>query len=101
MRYNINNYIGVGAGIQANVNVSQKLDSFQKTEVYEGPNDNFLIRTDESSESIKESFASFRSGLLFDFTAGFARIGPSIGARYVMSFEKNFNYWQFYAIWKF
>lgn len=101
MRYNINNYIGVGAGIQVNVNASQKLNSFQKTEVYEGPNDNFLIRTDESSESIRESFASFRSGVLFDFTAGFARIGPSVGARYTMSFEKNFNYWQFYAIWKF
>jgi len=38
---------------------------------------------------------------LFEVTGGFSRIGPSLGARYVLNFEDNFNYWQFYAIWKF
>ena len=47
------------------------------------------------------SFINLRTGLLFEATAGFARIGPSLGARYIMNFEDNFNYWQFYAIWKF
>lgn len=101
IRYNLNNYIGVGAGIQANVNVSQKQEIFEKQEIYEGPNDNFLINSRERNTSEKASFTSFKSGLLLDFTAGFARIGPSVGARYNMSFEKNFSYWQLYAIWKF
>lgn len=101
IRYNLNNYIGVGAGIQANVNVSQKQDVFEKQEIYEGPNDNFLINSRERNTAEKASFTSFKSGLLLDFTAGFARIGPSVGARYNMSFEKDFSYWQLYAIWKF
>jgi hypothetical protein len=101
IRYNINNYIGIGAGIQANINISQKQNTFEREEIYEGPNDNFLVSSQERSDSVKETFTGFKSGVLFDFTAGFARIGPSVGARYVVNFQKDFNYWQLYAIWKF
>ena len=52
-------------------------------------------------KNTKQSFSQFKSGILLDFTAGFARIGPSLGARYVFNSEKNFNYLQLYAIWKF
>ncbi len=101
MRYNINNYLGVGAGILAGINLSEKQDLHTKLELYEGPNTDFLLKEAHRDESIKESFSEFKSGILFDFTAGFSRIGPSVGARYHVSFEKDFNYWQFYAIWKF
>ncbi len=101
MRYNINNYMGVGAGILTGINLSEKQDLHTKIEDFEGPNDNFLLKENNSTQNFKESFSQFRSGILFDFTAGFARIGPSLGARYNMSFEKNYNYWQFYALWKF
>ncbi|MEO8517088.1 MAG: PKD domain-containing protein [Flavobacterium sp.] len=101
MRYNINNYIGVGAGILAGLNISSKENSFQKLEVYEGPNTNFLLKENSRSETIKNSFSKFKSGILFDFTAGFARIGPTLGARYNLSFKRDYGYWQFYALWKF
>ncbi len=101
IRYNINNYIGIGAGIQANINISQKQNTSEKEEIYEGPNDNFLVSSREENDTVKETFTGFKSGVLFDFTAGFSRIGPSVGARYVVNFEKDFNYWQLYAIWKF
>ena len=101
MRYNINNFIGIGAGIQVNINPSQKENLYEKEEIYEGPNDNFLINSRERLNSFSDSFASFKSGILFDVTGGFARIGPSGGIRYVVNFEKDFNYLQFYAIWKF
>lgn len=101
MRYNINNYFGVGAGVLAGFNISKKQDVKSKIELYEGPNTNFLIKETNKYETIKDPFSQFKSGVLLDFTAGFARIGPSVGARYVLNFEKNFNYWQFYAIWKF
>ena len=101
MRYNINNFIGIGAGIQVNINPSQKENIYEREEIYEGPNDNFLVNSRERSNSFSESFDSFKSGILFDITGGFARIGPSGGIRYVVNFEKDFNYLQFYAIWKF
>ena len=101
MRYNINNYIGVGAGIQAGVNISEKQELHTEVELYEGPNTNFLLSTTNELQNTKQSFSQFKSGILLDFTAGFARIGPSLGARYVFNSEKSFNYYQLYAIWKF
>ncbi|OXB05660.1 PKD domain-containing protein [Flavobacterium pectinovorum] len=101
IRYNINNYIGIGAGIQANINVSEEQNQNIKIETYEGDKENFLISTTTTSNTVKNSFADFKTGLLFDLTAGFARIGPSFGARYVINFEQGFNYFQLYGIWKF
>jgi len=101
IRYNINNYIGVGAGVQFNVNVSSEQNQSIQTDLYEGDKGNFLISSTTTSNTVKNSFTDFNTGLLFDLTAGFARIGPSLGARYVINFEQNFNYIQLYGIWKF
>ncbi|RYJ40089.1 PKD domain protein [Flavobacterium anhuiense] len=101
IRYNINNYIGVGAGIQTNVNVYSEQNRTTTVDTYEGDKENFLISSTTSSNTIKNNFSGFKTGLLFDLTAGFARIGPSLGARYVINFEQNFNYFQVYGIWKF
>lgn len=101
IRYNINNYIGVGAGVQANFDISSEQTINKKIESFEGGTDQFLMDTKTESSSVKNSFANLKTGLLFDLTLGFARIGPSLGARYVMNFEQNFNYFQFYGIWKF
>jgi hypothetical protein len=101
IRYNVNNFIGLGAGIQANFNLSEKQDKTLLTEYFEGTTPDFVIdRKTELSQSTN-SFTSLRKGILVEATLGFARIGPSLGARYVIHFEDNFNYWQFYAIWKF
>lgn len=100
-RYNISTYFGVGAGLQINMNVSEKQTQNIKTEVYEGTSDKLLLRTDYTTNTTTNSFSELNSGLLFDFTAGFARIGPSLGARYVLNFDNDFNYIQLYAIWKF
>lgn len=101
IRYNINNYIGVGAGIQANINVLSQQDQDRKIEIFEGDKENILIGTKTTNNTIKNSFTNFKTGLLFDLTAGFARIGPSLGARYVINFEQDFNYFQVYGIWRF
>lgn len=102
IRYNINNYIGIGGGIQANINGSQKEILNKKVVVYEGNSDTNVVfsRTENSTETTT-SFQNFRGGVLLDATFGFARIGPSLGIRYVMNLEKNFNYFQLYGIWKF
>ena len=101
IRYNINNYIGIGAGLQANINISEQQEQSQKVETYEGLTDKFLINTTKASNSVSNSFTNLKTGLLFDLTIGAARIGPSLGARYVVNFKENFNYFQFYGIWKF
>ncbi|WP_281227072.1 DUF7619 domain-containing protein [Flavobacterium aquiphilum] len=100
-RYNISTYFGVGAGMQFNMNVSEEQTQNIKTDIYEGTTDKLLLRTEYSTPKDTKSFTKLNSGLLFDFTAGFARIGPSLGARYVLNFDNDFNYVQLYAIWKF
>ncbi|RMZ51607.1 PKD domain-containing protein [Flavobacteriaceae bacterium PRS1] len=101
IRYNINNFIGLGAGIQANFNLSEKQDTTVLTEDFEGTSSDFPINSTNELSQNSNSFVSLKKGILVEATLGFARIGPSLGARYVMNFEDNFNYWQFYAIWKF
>ncbi|MDO5972501.1 PKD domain-containing protein [Flavivirga aquimarina] len=102
IRYNINNYFGLGAGLQNTISLSEKQEQRILIEWFEGDTPDtpsFNIEEDTGSET--NSFTNLRTGLLFEATAGFARIGPSVGARYIMNFENDFNYWQFYAIWKF
>ncbi|MCI9845282.1 PKD domain-containing protein [Flavobacterium pectinovorum] len=101
IRYNLNNYIGIGAGIQANINVLSEQHQDIKTEIFENEKENILIGTKTVNNTVKNSFTDFKTGLLFDLTAGFARIGPNLGARYVMNFEQDFNYFQVYGIWRF
>ena len=103
LRYNVNNYIGIGAGLQGMISVSQKESTTTTIEDYENINTvpGALINSETISTENKASFTNFRSGFLVEATAGFARIGPSIGARYVFNFKDNYNYMQFYAIWKF
>jgi len=101
IRYNLNNYIGFGAGIQTNFNLSETQNQSILTEDFEGLRPDFVINKSTKMSESTTSFSNLKKGFLVEATAGFARIGPSIGARYVMNFEDNFNYWQFYAIWKF
>lgn len=104
MRYNINNYIGLGTGLQGMLSISEKRTDATLIENYESINmqpSTFLLSSVENSNEFSESFSNFRTGFLIEATAGFARIGPSIGARYVFNLKEDFNYMQFYAIWKF
>ena len=103
LRYNVNNYIGLGAGLQNTISVSEKNTSNAFIEQYEGNavDKDLLLDSYNESKTTTSSYSNIRTGLLFDATVGIARIGPSLGARYIMNFEDDFNYWQFYAIWKF
>ncbi|WP_246454693.1 DUF7619 domain-containing protein [Hyunsoonleella aquatilis] len=106
LRYNVNNYIGVGAGIQGTLTVSNKTTNTILVENLEGvqePGSEPLpvVESFNETNSSSDSFNNLRNSVVLDATLGFARIGPSVGARYVYDLENVFNYWQFYAIWKF
>lgn len=111
LRYSINNFIGIGAGPQFSLALSNVTETTRTKKYYQpifnastppspGPEIESLGKSDTTKESSK-SFEKMQSSLFADVTLGFARIGPSIGIRYYLNFEKDLNYWQFYAIWKF
>lgn len=102
IRYNINNYLGLGAGFNNTISISEKQQNSILIEQFEGIQpDAPVFNTIEETNNAADSFTNLRTGLLFEATAGFARIGPSLGTRYIINFENDFNYWQLYAIWKF
>lgn len=102
LRYNVNNYIGLGAGIVGTISVNEKQEQSVFIEQFEGQGpDAPVFNTINTNEELTESFTNFRKGFLVEATAGFARIGPSLGARYIFNIEDNYNYLQLYAIWKF
>ena len=110
LRYNINNFIGVGVGPQFSVLLNGTTIYNETTKYYE-PNLNqnppsvgneiTSLQQNNSTEIKTKAFSNTQSTLFTDVTFGIARIGPSVGLRYFLNFEKNYNYWQFYAIWKF
>lgn len=104
IRYNINNYIGVGAGFQGIISLKEKFEkkvTIESIEKYLGETEEKVVTKNVTNTLKKDSFTNLRKGFLFEVTGGFARIGPSLGARYILNTESKYNYWQFYAIWKF
>ncbi len=110
LRYNINNYIGVGVGPQISAIISQKTTTNQSTVFYAPvfesneptPGEEIVGARQTTSETTEtKTFEKYRTQVFADITFGFSRIGPSVGIRYMMDFKQDFNYWQFYAIWKF
>lgn len=111
VRYSINNYIGIGIGPQFSLAVSNVTETFRTKKYYQpifdptspptpGPEIVSLGKSQTAKESAK-AFEKMQSSIFGDVTFGFARIGPSLGVRYYLNFEKDYNYWQFYALWKF
>ena len=95
------NYVGLGVGLQGNFNLTEKNNSTITVEDYENETDQFLINSTSTETSTSDSFTNLKTGLVLDGTLGFARLGPSIGARYVINTKANYNYWQLYAIFRF
>lgn len=111
LRYNINNFIGVGVGPQFSVLLNQEIQNTESKSYYEvvfNPavppsigNEIEELRNTTSTSDKLNAFDKMQTSVFADATFGFARIGPSVGIRYYKTFEKDYNYWQFYAIWKF
>ncbi len=111
LRYSINNYIGIGAGPQFSVLLNQKSETntikkyyqpiFDATLPPQPGNEITELQEKATTSTNLKAFEKMQTSFFGDVTFGFARIGPSIGLRYYLNLEKDFNYWQFYAIWKF
>ncbi|MBT1686155.1 PKD domain-containing protein [Dawidia soli] len=105
-RYTINSFIGVGAGAQFSVNLSEKTKE-------EALHENYFVRQKEnfreprpelnfkSTDEKSSSFTNLRPAVFADLTLGSARIGPTAGVRYAYYFTAPREQWQFYVLWKF
>lgn len=108
IRYNVNNFIGLGFGPQFSTTLSSTKETSETFQYYRAiqnttgfvPGEEISQLKRETNSSTKEK-AEIQTQLFADVTLGFARIGPSVGIRYYKNFKSDFDSWQFYAIWKF
>lgn len=108
IRYNVNNYIGLGFGPQFSTTFSSTKETSDTYQYYHAiqnatgsiPGEEIPQLKRETKTSVKEK-NQIQTQLFADVTLGFARIGPSVGIRYYKNFKSDFDSWQFYAIWKF
>jgi PKD repeat protein len=104
-RYNLNGVIGLGFGPQISFDISNKVDTESSAAYFTYFNEQIgkPIPVDADGvqkSSTSNSFSDIRYGVFGDITIGAARIGPSIGARYIYNFTEPNAQLHFYAIWK-
>lgn len=104
-RYNLNNFLAVGAGVQLKLDFQSKISTETAGEAFLNIPDRGEIR-DESNDTFQitectENFSKFNSGVFIGVNVGGVRIGPSLGVRYVFNFNEPKSQLQAYAIWKF
>lgn len=110
LRYNINNFIGVGVGPQFSLLFNETIENKSTKKYYTvdfnqnppGVGDEIQnLEESNNTETKSKAFSKNQASLFADVTFGFARIGPSVGIRYYKNTKSDFDYVQFYAIWKF
>ncbi len=104
-RYNLNNFLAVGAGVQLKMDLSSSCVGETTGEYSIAIPGEGEIR-DETRDTFQktdcnESFSNFQSGVFIGANVGGVRIGPSVGMRYVYNFNEPTSQIQVYGIWKF
>lgn len=105
-RYNLNRFMGVGGGVQ----ISGRLyEEYEQTSDYayflEFPQNRIEPNQDKPAETFvtskKDRTTELNPGVFAGVNLGSARIGPSIGMRYIWQVNEPRNVWAFYLQWKF
>lgn len=105
-RYNLNNFLALGTGVQLKLNLSSEVCEKNTGEYSlfiptEGVNFRDETQDYTTLETTNSGFDNFQTGVFVGFNAGIARIGPSAGVRYVYNLNAPNSQIQLYAIWKF
>ncbi len=106
LRYNVNSIIGLGFGAQVSVNAWQKSRLETNTHTFSNIDN---VQGDELTDlevhtcevTYNKGIELNNYGIFADITIGIARIGPSVGIRYIQNFNEPTKQLQTYAIWKF
>jgi len=99
-RYNINKYIGAGAGTLCSVNVYNKSTDVLNYNL-SAPNGLPPLNLEILANESKRHFVDAKVSLFTDVQLGLVHVGPSIGFRYMYDPKTNNNRMATYVTWKF
>jgi len=103
MRYNFNKYIGAGVGTLVSFNID-KQSTPSKQALYELVNASGTTQqatVKKAFDKVSSSFSDFQNTLFTDIQVGKVHVGPSIGFRYLYTFQGSNNRLITYLTWKF
>ncbi len=104
-RYNFNNFLAMGAGVQLKFDITRKNDQETTGEGFFLDADGNIVRNPEldsfTTRKFDDSYTNMQTGVFIGMNLGVVRIGPSLGVRYVYNFDSPNSQIQFYGIWKF
>lgn len=100
VRYNLNKYVGAGAGTLVSLNLYDKdIDELKYN--LTAANGVGKINLDRIANSSKKHFSDLRASFFADVQFGLVRVGPAIGFRYLYDPKTNNNRMASYVTWKF
>ncbi|GEP94172.1 hypothetical protein CCY01nite_04320 [Chitinophaga cymbidii] len=100
-RYNLKSWVGVGAGMIANVLVSEKVEERKVVTAMPIPDTRTPQRFENIEKGRSDSFVSWDGGLFADVNLGMVRAGPSLGVRLIQYFKEPQQRLFIYGIWRF
>ncbi|SFG92208.1 DUF7849 domain-containing protein [Pedobacter insulae] len=103
LRYNVNKFVGVGAGALVSLDIYNKttdiLDYTLSTQNANGTTANSDLKV--IANELKKNFTDANVSFFADVQLGLVRVGPSIGFRYLFDPKTNNNRMATYVTWKF
>ena len=98
LRYNINNWVGAGAGTLLSFNAFTRSSNRELIHLVQQPNPTPV--TIEKTYAATKWFTNFDAAVFADLQAGKVRVGPVVGIRYLHYFRNPRNGLFFYAAWR-
>ena len=98
LRYNINSWIGVGAGTLVSFNAYTRSNNREVIHLVQQPNPTPIIL--EKTYAAAKWFTNFDAALFADVQVGKVRVGPVLGLRYLHYLKSASNGLFFYAAWR-
>lgn len=101
LRYNINSFVGIGAGALVSFDISNTMENNTTYELagLQGTPGNLTLQV--VADKIGKSFSNIKAAVFADVVLGLVRVGPSVGLRYFYDPATGTNTMTTYATWKF
>ena len=103
MRYNLNKYVGIGAGALVALDMYNRTSSELRYKLRSQNASGTVSDVDlnRAMDDLKDSFSEVRASLFADIQLGLVRVGPALGFRYIYNPKTNNNRMTTYVSWKF
>jgi PKD repeat protein len=103
LRYNLNNYVGVGAGALVSFDINNTNENNTTYELSgrqaQGTITNLTVQA--VADKVNNAFSNIKASVFADVVLGMVRVGPSVGVRYFYNPSTQSNTMTTYATWKF